>query len=56
MAPSAMVRPGWPMMRVGSTWNRVPMPWHSGQAPYGLLNEKLRGCSSSNECPHLAQA
>ena len=56
MAPSPMVRPGWATIRVGSTWNRVPMPWQSEQAPYGLLNEKLRGWSSSNDVPHTAQA
>src|SRR5712691_9766562 len=29
-----------------------PKPWHVGQAPNGLLNEKSRGCGSSYVMPH----
>jgi hypothetical protein len=32
------------------------MPPHSGQAPYGLLNENIRGETSGKEMPHSAQA
>ena len=39
-----------------STWYLVPRPEHTTQAPYGLLNEKFLGWSSSNESPHFGQA
>src|SRR5438309_484636 len=32
------------------------MPPHSGQAPYGLLNENMRGDTSGKEMPQSAQA
>src|SRR5262245_16112609 len=32
------------------------MPPHSGQAPYGLLNENIRGETSGKEMPQSAQA
>ncbi len=32
------------------------MPRHSGHAPKGLLNENIRGVSSSMENPHFGQA
>ncbi len=32
------------------------MPPHSGQAPYGLLNENIRGDTSGKEMPQAAQA
>src|SRR5688572_16853877 len=34
----------------------VPRPWHSGQAPYGLLSEKRRGSTSGKEKPSSGQA
>ena len=37
----------------GSTSNVVPRPSHAVQAPYGELNEKFRGASSSNDLPSL---
>ena len=40
----------------GSTSSRVPSPSHVGQAPYGELNEKLRGAISSNERPQWVHA
>ena len=39
-----------------STSRRVPSPSHVGQAPYGELNEKLRGAISSNESPQWVHA
>ena len=30
----------------------LPKPWHSGQAPNGLLNENNRGCGISYAMPH----
>src|SRR5688572_22802892 len=34
----------------------VPRPWHSGQAPYGLLNENRRGSTSGKEKPSFGHA
>ena len=48
--------PGLGTSRSGSISQRVPMPPHSGQAPYGLLNENMRGETSGKEMPHSAQA
>src|SRR6266480_6660406 len=56
MAPSLMDRSGSGTTSSGSTSNRVPRPSHVGQAPYGELNEKLRGASSSNEVPSNVHA
>ena len=47
MAPSPSVAPGSGTTSSGSTSIRVPSPWHSGQAPNGLLKENERGSSSS---------
>jgi hypothetical protein len=47
MAPSAIDRSGFGTTRSGSTSNLVPNPSHVSQAPYGELNEKFRGASSS---------
>src|SRR5262249_941583 len=33
----------------------TPKPWHSGQAPYGLLNENRRGSISGKEKPSFGQ-
>ena len=40
----------------GSTSKRVPRPSQRSHAPYGELNEKLRGASSSNERPQCVHA
>ena len=43
------------MTSSGSTSKRVPRPSHRSHAPYGELNEKLRGASSSKlrpQCEH----
>ncbi len=42
--------------RSGSISQRVPMPPHSGQAPYGLLKENIRGETSGKEMPQSAHA
>ena len=47
MAPSLSDRSGSGMTSSGSISNVVPSPSHVSQAPYGELNEKLRGASSS---------
>src|SRR5687768_1348747 len=31
----------------------LPNPWHVGQAPNGLLNEKSRGCGASYAIPQV---
>ena len=56
IAPSASDLSSSGTARCQSTWNRVPMPLQVVQAPYGLLNEKLRGCNSSNDRPQCSQA
>jgi hypothetical protein len=47
IAPSLMLMSGSGMTSSGSTSNVVPRPSHASHAPYGELNEKLRGASSS---------
>ena len=56
MAPSSMDRSGSGTTSSGSTSRRVPRPSHVGHAPYGELNEKFRGASSSKEMPSYVQA
>src|SRR5439155_18147386 len=56
MAPSSMVRSGSGTTRSASTWRYVPRPSHVVQAPYGELNEKFRGASSSKESPSYVHA
>ncbi len=56
MAPSASVRLLSGTMRSGSTSSREPSPAQSGHAPYGLLNEKSRGASSSMDTPCTGHA
>ena len=56
MAPSLMDRSWSGTTSSGSTSSRVPSPSQVGQAPYGELNEKLRGASSSNESPQYVHA
>src|SRR5512132_289836 len=48
MAPSLMDRSESGTTSSGSTSKRVPSPSHVGQAPYGELNEKLRGAGGAN--------
>src|SRR3974390_2244330 len=56
IAPSSIDRSSSEITSSGSTWKRVPRPSHSSQAPYGELNEKLRGASSSNDRPQCEHA
>src|SRR6266516_2595035 len=56
MAPSSIDRSSSGMTSSGSISRRVPRPSHVGQAPYGELNEKFRGASSSKESPSYVQA
>src|SRR2546427_8051320 len=51
MAPSSMERSSFGTISSGSTSSRVPSPSQVGQAPYGELNEKFLGASSSKEIP-----
>src|SRR4051812_25027613 len=55
-APSLALRSGWGTTSSGSTSSRVPKPSHVWHAPYGELNEKFRGASSSNESPQYVHA
>ena len=55
-APSRSVRSTSGTIRSGSTSLRVPMPVHSGQAPNGELNEKLRGSIASKLRSQYGQA
>src|SRR6516162_3466240 len=55
-APCSSVRLGSGTTRAASTLSVVPSPSHDGQAPYGELNEKLRGWGSSTLVPHLGHA
>ena len=56
IAPSSIDRSGSGITSSGSTSSRVPSPSQVGHAPYGELNEKLRGWSSSNDRPSNGQA
>src|SRR5438105_1513455 len=56
MAPSSMDRSGSGTTSSGSTWRYVPSPSQVVHAPYGELNEKFRGASSSNDSPSNVQA
>src|SRR6202521_6237603 len=55
-APSSMLNDGSGTTASGSTSSRTPRPVHTGQAPCGLLNEKLRGDGSSIEMPQYTHA
>ncbi len=55
-APSASDSVGSCTISSASTSRRMPSPSHVGHAPYGELNEKLRGASSSKEMPSYGQA
>ena len=54
--PSSTEHVGSPMTSSGSTVSCVPSPEHVSHAPYGELNEKLRGASCSNDRPQSMQA
>ena len=56
MAPSASGSDVSGTTNTGSNSSRVPRPPQRGQAPWGLLNEKVRGAISGNEMPQSAQA
>ena len=56
IAPSSIDRSSSPMTSSGSTSKRVPRPSHRSHAPYGELNEKLRGASSSKLSPQCEHA
>src|SRR5207245_109190 len=55
-APCLSVRSAFGTTRSGSTSQRLPRPEHVSHAPYGLLNENMRGDTSGSETPHSAQA
>ena len=55
IAPSVSVFAGSGTTRSASTRIRLPSPSHPAQAPYGELNEKWRGSSSSTAVPQLGQ-
>ena len=56
MAPSRMDLSQSGMMRSGSATSCVPRPVQTGHAPYGLLNENIRGDSSGRLIPQSSQA
>ena len=47
IAPSAILFFSSGTTKFGSTFNLIPIPSHSAQAPYGLLKEKSLGSISS---------
>ena len=55
-APSAIDRSGSGTTSAASTSRRMPSPSHVWHAPYGELNEKFLGWSSSNDSPSNVQA
>src|SRR3989454_1925272 len=55
-APCLSVRSAFGTTRSGSTSQRLPRPEHVSHAPYGLLNENMRGDTSGSETPQSAQA
>ena len=56
IAPSAIDCSGSGITSSGSTSNVVPSPSHVSHAPYGELNEKLRGAGSSYDVWHTGHA
>ena len=56
IAPLFIVNSLFGITKLGSTERSVPMPSHSGQAPYGLLNEKSLGSISSIVKPEKGHA
>jgi hypothetical protein len=55
-APSSIDRSGSGTTSAGSTSSRTPRPSQVWHAPYGELNEKFRGCSSSKDSPSNVHA
>ena len=55
MAPWLMDRDGSGMISSGANSILKPRPWQTGQAPKGLLNEKLLGSISSKLMPQSGQ-
>ncbi len=55
-APSSIERSGSGTASSASASRWVPSPSHTGHAPYGELNEKFLGASSSNESPQNVHA
>src|SRR5687768_186002 len=56
IAPSDTDSSGSATISSGSTSRRVPSPAQVGHAPYGVLNENIRGAGSSKESPQLMHA
>ena len=56
MAPAASDSCGAVTTRFGSKNWMTPRPSHFGQAPIGLLKEKMRGSNSCNEYEQTGQA
>src|SRR5438105_12434065 len=56
MAPWARLRSLLATTRSGSTSSLVPSPVHVGQAPCGVLNEKLLGSRGVSDVPSYGQA
>jgi len=56
IASSSIEMSGSGITSSGSTSSRVPRPSQVGHAPYGELNEKFRGASSSKESPQNVHA
>ena len=56
IAPSAIVFFSSGITNFGSTFSLIPIPSHSSQAPYGLLNENNLGSISSIVKPLSGQA
>ncbi len=56
IAPSFIESSGLGMIRSVLILSKEPRPVHSGHAPYGLLNENMRGCMSSMDIPQSSQA
>ena len=54
--PSSSGLEGSTITLAGSNAHLLPSPWHSSQAPYGLLNENERGSSCGTLVPHSVQA
>jgi len=56
IAPSLSDFDGSGTIMFGSILSSTPSPEHVGHAPYGLLNENIRGASSSIEMLQSGQA
>ena len=54
--PSRSVWRASPTQRSGSTTSRAPRPSHAGHAPWGPLNENIRGSIGGSEMPQSIQA